>query len=61
MDVPPKPSKSVTAEQYIQRAIANIEKALPLLKPSHRESAELALAALKDIEDDNRPPESSPL
>ena len=49
MEAPPKPSKMVTVEQYIERAIANIEKALPLLKPAQRENAELALAALEDM------------
>ena len=49
MEAPPKPSNPITVGQYIDRAIANIEKALPLLKPAQRENAELALAALEDM------------
>ena len=45
-----KPSKSVTVEQYIGRAMGNLLKAIPLLGPPQRAKARVALAALEDIE-----------
>ena len=50
MDSPPKPSKSVTVEQYIGRAMGNLLKAIPLLEPPQRAKARIALAALEDID-----------
>jgi len=45
-----KPSKSVTVEQYIGRAMGNLLRAIPLLEPPQRAKARVALAALEDIE-----------
>ena len=50
LEEPPKPSKSVTVEQYIGRAMGNLLKAIPLLEPAQRAKARIALAALEDID-----------
>ena len=47
---PPKPSNSVTVEQYIGRAMGNLLKAIPLLEPPQRAKARVALAAMEDID-----------
>ena len=50
LEEPPKPSKIVTVEQYIGRAMGNLLKAIPLLEPTQRAKARIALAALEDID-----------